>query len=69
MATQSDNLRALQDAGFFIKTPLPSEYQEVLDSLTAAEVELLISIKTKFDAAEGLTAKEVGPYIAYFVPL
>jgi hypothetical protein len=63
-----ENLAALQDAGFIIKKPMPSEYQEVFENLTPAELELLIGIKRKFDEASLSTAEHVGHFTSYFVP-
>ena len=64
-----DNLGALEAAGFTIKTPMPSEYQVIVDGLTPEEVELLVALKRKFDDAQRSTAPEVPPYTTFFVPL
>ena len=64
-----ENLGDLKAAGFNIKSPLPDEYQEVLEGLTEEEVALLVDIKRRFDEAERATPGHVAPFTTYFVPL
>jgi hypothetical protein len=68
MAVERNNLESLRNAGFTIKTPLPDEYQDVLDRLTDDQLAVLIQVKKMFDEAEGKTTGDVGPYRAFFVP-
>ena len=68
MTAEQSNLQRLQGEGFTIKTPLPARYEQVLEALTEDEVNLLISIKERFERAQGLTPPEVGSYAAYLAP-
>lgn len=52
-AEMSDNIERLREAGFTIKTPLPEEYQQVLEDLSEAEMDEL----TKMDALNSLMAR------------
>jgi hypothetical protein len=62
------NIQRLGEAGFEIKSPLPSEYEEVFEGMSDEEVELLIGLKQRFDEAEASTERAVGPYKEYFWP-
>jgi hypothetical protein len=64
---RSKNVEKLLAEGFRIKEPLPDEYQQVVDGLTNQEVDLLISLKSRLDAAEMATQPEVGSYSEYFI--
>jgi hypothetical protein len=48
-----DNIERLREAGFTIKTPLPEEYEQVLEDLSEAEMDEL----TKMDALNSLMAR------------
>jgi hypothetical protein len=64
------NLKKLVDAGFQFKRPLPADYQAVVDTLTTDEVDMLISLKKRVDAADkAANAKSpgTGPYHEYFL--
>jgi hypothetical protein len=63
-----EKIRQLQAEGFTIKTPLPEEYEEVFERLTAQEIKSLISAKKKFDEAQAKSRDEVGPYTTYLLP-
>jgi hypothetical protein len=69
MAKFDDNLRALQNAGFAIKTPLPTQYRRVLAGLSRDELACLAEVKRKFDAAQERTPGQVPPWMVFFVPL
>jgi hypothetical protein len=56
------NLERLRDAGYFIKTPLPPEYEQVINDWSQEEVDALISVKAKLDLAEQHTAPHIPPY-------
>ena len=52
MATEpAGNLQRLQAAGLILQA-LPEEHQAVVDKLTADEVDILVSIKQRLDAAD-----------------
>jgi len=68
MSEGEPNIARLQREGFAIKTPLPAEYEEVLNSLTYEEVAVLVDVKRRLEDAERLTKPEVGPYREYFHP-
>jgi predicted Fe-Mo cluster-binding NifX family protein len=61
------NIAALRNAGWGIKTPLPEAYEDVIESLSDTELQVLIDVTTRLEAAESQTAPEAGPYRAYFV--
>jgi hypothetical protein len=56
------NLQRLKGAGYFIKSPLPAEYEQVIDSWSREEVDALISVKESLDQAEQRTEANVPPY-------
>jgi hypothetical protein len=62
-----EQVERLRAAGFRIKTPLPEEYAEVIRALSDEEVDLLIGMKERLDAAEENTSPEVGSYSDYFL--
>jgi hypothetical protein len=58
----SSNLERLQAAGL-IRAELPEDHQAVVDGLTGDEVDILVSIKQRLDAADeaqGLPPPEPG---------
>jgi hypothetical protein len=67
MGVGGSRIAALRDAGWRIKTPLPDEYEDVIEKLTDAELQVLIDVTTRLEAAESNTASGVGPYHCYFV--
>jgi hypothetical protein len=69
MAKYDYNLEALQEAGFTIKTPLPTQYKRVLAGLSRDELACLTEVKRKLDAAQEKTTGQVPPWIVFFVPL
>jgi hypothetical protein len=62
----SENVQRLTDAGYFIKTPLPAEYEQVIEGLSSEEVDVLISVKDRLDAAQAHTEPNVPAY-AFFI--
>lgn len=58
----SQNLQRLKNAGYFIKSPLPSEYEQVIEGWSEEEVDALISVKESLDLAEQRTEAHVPPY-------
>ncbi len=69
MAKIPSRVAVLRRKGFAIKYPLPQAYEEVIESLSDAEIEVLVKLKERLDKAELATPPEVGPYREYFVPL
>ena len=67
MAGERSNIRRLQEAGFEITTPLPEIYERVVEGLTDQEVEVLISVRQRFERAQAEAPPDVGPYEA-FIP-
>ena len=61
------NVRQLQEKGFAIKWPLPEAYEEIIEGLGQDQIDLLISIKERFDRAQAETPAEVGSYAAYIL--
>jgi hypothetical protein len=62
MTSYQDPRRLLEAAGV-ITRPLPREYEEVIDNLTADEVAVILSMKSRLDEAgelSGLQAGETG---------
>jgi hypothetical protein len=68
MANGESRIAALQYAGFEIKSPLPAEYEAVIEGLSDDELQMLVNLKRRLDEAETQTAPEVGSYREYFVP-
>ena len=70
MSTEQErgNIQRLLDGGFDIKTPLPQQYQDVIEGLSDDEVELLINVKARLDEASASgTEPEVAHYSAYLL--
>ena len=65
MASGQSNLERFQAEGFTFQTPLPPEYEEVVEGLSSEEVELLIGIKQRFDDAHAQVGGDVGHPNAY----
>lgn len=65
----SENLQRLQDAGFMILAPLPEEYEQVIEALSPEEVEVLISVKRRFDEAGPSAAPEAAPGVSAYTVL
>jgi hypothetical protein len=61
------NLKTLMNAGYKFKLPLPKEYQEVVDGLSAQEVDQLIEMKSRLDKAEAGRGPGVQPYSEHFL--
>lgn len=61
----ADNIERLRDAGFTIKTPMPEEYEAVLQELGDDEVETLISVKQRLDVAQVSLRAETLDYVTY----
>jgi hypothetical protein len=69
MPTFEENLVQLREAGFFVKTPLPEEYEGVIGELSAGQVSVLVEVKQMFDTAQDRTRGDVAPYMMFLVPL
>jgi hypothetical protein len=65
MESQPNNLQRFKEEGIEFKTPLPAEYERVIEGLAPEEVAVIISVKQRLDEAQALTAPEVGPYSDY----
>jgi hypothetical protein len=67
LASERSNVDRLQDEGFSIKTPLPAEYEQVIEGLSPEELDVLVSVKQRLDEAQALTSPEVGSYTEYLL--
>jgi hypothetical protein len=68
MATSESesNLQRFEEAGM-IKTPLPAKYLQVINDLTSGDVDLLIDMKQRLDAAQADTTADISPYASYIL--
>jgi hypothetical protein len=60
-----ENLQRLIDAGYFIKTPLPAQYEQAIADFSDHEVEALISAKRRLDEAQAATEPHVPAYAMF----
>ena len=68
MSSDESNIQRLQSEGFVIKTPMPQQYEDVIEGLSDDEISLLIGIKNRLeDAAGSGTEPEVAHYSAYLL--
>ena len=67
MEEGQSTIAALRNAGWEIKTPLPEAYEDVIESLSDTELQVLIGVTTRLEEAQSLTPPNVGSYHAYFV--
>jgi hypothetical protein len=51
-----------------VKSPLPSEYEKVIEGLSREEFRVLVNLKKRLDKAELKTSAETGSYREYFLP-
>jgi hypothetical protein len=65
MARDASNVERLEAAGVIIKTPLPEEYESVIQELDDEEVGAIIRVKERLDKAQ---ADAGMAYAEYFVP-
>jgi hypothetical protein len=68
MAQGISRIEALRNAGFLVKSPLPSEYENVIEGLSREELRVLVNLKKRLDKAELKTSAETGSYREYFLP-
>jgi hypothetical protein len=67
------NLDRLRDAGLIINEPLPEPFQHVVRGLTPDEVDTLVAIKARLDAAaswhglEPATPGQLAPFTTFMV--
>lgn len=65
---QLDNVQRLKRAGFAIKTPLPQEYEAVIQGMSEDELGVLIALKERLDEAQASTEPHIGPYAIFLAP-
>jgi len=66
--SQLDNVERLKGAGFAIKTPLPEEYEAVIQGMSEEELGVLIALKERLDVAQASTEPHIGPYAFFMAP-
>jgi hypothetical protein len=64
----ADNMERLRDEDFIINTPMPDQYEAVLQGLSDQEMETLISVKRRFDEAQIALGRDKQDYVNYFLP-
>jgi hypothetical protein len=64
----ADNMERLRDEDFIINTPMPDQYEAVLQGLSDQEMETLISVKRRFDEAQIALGRDRQDYVNYFLP-
>jgi hypothetical protein len=64
----ADNMERLRDEDFIINTPMPEQYEAVLQGLSDQEMETLISVKRRFDEAQIALGRDKQDYVNYFLP-
>lgn len=64
----ADNMERLRDEDFIINTPMPKQYEAVLQGLSDQEMETLISVKRRFDEAQIALGRDRQDYVNYFLP-
>jgi hypothetical protein len=63
------NLERLEDAGLIVKRPLPEAHSKVVEALSDAEVDVIVSVAArlrKADRDEDLVVTAVCPYFIHF---
>lgn len=63
----ASNFDTLLDAGLIVRTPLPQAYEEAIEKLSEHEIEALISVKRRFDKAQGTLEPGAPPYREFVV--
>jgi hypothetical protein len=67
MGTDSSNFEKLEAAGVIIRTPLPDEYAEVVESLSDEEVEVIVSLKKRLDQAGASAERTASETVTNFI--
>jgi len=55
----ADNIERLREAGYMIQTPMPEEYQTVLEGLSEAEMDALTQMDSLFSLMHRLDEARV----------
>jgi hypothetical protein len=61
MPTASDNFQRLREAGIIRTDELPEEYLAVIDSLDAAQVDVMLDVWERLQAADRESGAETRP--------
>jgi hypothetical protein len=69
LAVSKSKIARLKEAGVITTNRLPAEYRKVLDGMRESDIDALILMKKRLDAAERKSGKRGKPLYECFVPL